>query len=153
LSSGRRAALESEGEHLIRPLKTGDAPGIASLLGELGYPADAAVVERRVPRLPEDGLVLIAEARGAVVGLATAYLTQTIYADHPVCVLSALVVSERERGGGWGRRLVRRVEAWAQQAGAYRVTLASGLARLDAHAFYERLGYQNTAHRYSRLLE
>jgi len=48
---------------------------------------------------------------------------------------------------------VEAVEGWAREQRAHRVTVASGLARAEAHAFYERLGYEHTARRYSRLLQ
>jgi GNAT superfamily N-acetyltransferase len=69
-----------------------------------------------------------------------------------VAILSALIVAGDHRGQGVGRSLVDTVETWALGRGAGRIVVAAGLARPGAHAFYERLGYEHTARRYSKLL-
>jgi GNAT superfamily N-acetyltransferase len=139
---------------MIRPPRPGDGDGIAALLGQLGYPASSAAVQARLADCVDRGrvAVFVAETGHTPVGLATAYAVPVIHADRPVAVLSALVVHEAHRRKGVGRQLLEAVEAWAREQRAYRITLSSGLAREDAHAFYERLGYEHTARRYSRLL-
>ena len=44
-------------------------------------------------------------------------------------------------------------EDWARARGVGRIVVASGLARSDAHAFYESLGYQHNARRYNKRLD
>ena len=60
----------------------------------------------------------------------------------------ALVVDARYRRKGIGAALMGSIETWARERGAGVVVLNSGDGRADAHAFYERLGYENTARRY-----
>jgi hypothetical protein len=48
--------------------------------------------------------------------------------------------------------LLQQLGAWARALGANRIVDTSGLARTDAHAFYERIGYEHTARRFSRSL-
>ena len=70
-----------------------------------------------------------------------------------MAMLSVLVVSAQARRRGIGRSLVNEAEQWARASGAGRVVIASGLARADAHGFYESLGYQHNARRYSKRLD
>ena len=44
-----------------------------------------------------------------------------------------------------GKMLMDRVEQLALQEGAPYIGLASGIRRTEAHAFYERLGFQKTS--------
>lgn len=50
-------------------------------------------------------------------------------------------VADDERGRGVGTDLMRWVEAWAVERGAVLIQLTTDKRRLDAHRFYERLGY------------
>lgn len=142
------------GLSVIRAPRASDLEAIAGLLGELGYPSSASAVEVRLAEFIKAAhlAVFVADNGHGPVGLATAYVVPAVHADHPVAVLSALVVAEGERGKGVGRQLVEAAHAWARDRHAYRITVSSGLAREGAHAFYERLGYVHTSRRYSRLL-
>lgn len=53
-------------------------------------------------------------------------------------------VSVPERGRGVGTDLMRWVEAWARDRGAALVQLTTDKRRVDAHRFYERLGYTSS---------
>jgi len=123
------------------------------LLGELGYPARAEVVAHRLARLlTSRAVAYVAEGGGDVLGLCTAHLFDVIHEDPPVVMLSVLVVAGRARRRGVGRRLMDEAERWARASGTGRVVIASGLARADAHAFYESLGYVHNARRYAKRL-
>ena len=139
---------------VIRSPLTSDLEALASLLGELGYPVSPSAVASRLDRLAQhaDIAVLVADRSGTPVGLATAHIIEAIHVDEPVAMLTALVVAEHHRGRGIGRMLVDAAEAWSVRSGALRITVASGLARAVAHAFYEAMGYENTARRYSKIL-
>src|SRR5690606_16829025 len=57
-------------------------------------------------------------------------------------VVQSLVVDERHRGAGIGRVLMEAAERTAKAKGMASVVLSSRIDRLDAHAFYEALGYE-----------
>ena len=137
---------------VIRPPSPTDLPALTDLLGQLGYPAKPLAVKTRLDRLAEQAnvTVLVADRDGTPVGLATAHILDVIHADTAVAILTALVVGEAHRHHGIGRSLVDAAETWAIQRGASRITVATGLARAGAHAFYERLGYEHTARRYAK---
>jgi GNAT superfamily N-acetyltransferase len=143
---------------LIRPAARADASAIAPLLGQLGYPTTAESVAARFARVAgsENDLAWVAadpgEDPGAIVGFAAGHFFWPYELDRPVAELTALVVAESRRGTGAGRALVATFEEWATAAGSVRATVASSFRRTDAHAFYERLGYEQLAKKFEKSL-
>jgi GNAT superfamily N-acetyltransferase len=131
---------------------SGDAPALACLLGQLGYPADAGAVARRMARLGDDRLI-VAEADGGVVGFAQLHVSQAIESDGDAAKLAALVVDDDMRGRGIGRQLVAAVEAEARARGCVLLYVTTAERRADAHAFYERVGLAYTGRRYAKRLD
>jgi GNAT superfamily N-acetyltransferase len=136
----------------VRPPKPEDTPALVALLKQLGYPVTHSLVERQTALSAADSRmrVLVAELEREVVGLATGHLLLVIHEENPLAMLTALVVRDDARGTGIGRTLVDAIHTWARELGAKRIVVTSGLARTDAHAFYERIGYEHTARRFSR---
>ena len=137
----------------IREAADGDAPSLAGLLGQLGYPADARDLPRRLTRLAERGtaVAFVAEMEGRVVGVTTAHAFASIHAERDVAWLTTLVVDEKARGQGIGSTLVTRAEAWAIQHGAPRISLTSALHRKHAHDFYKTRNYEHTGVRLTKI--
>jgi GNAT superfamily N-acetyltransferase len=54
-------------------------------------------------------------------------------------------VDSTSKGKGVGNVMMTLAETWATDHGFTSVALASSVTRPDAHAFYERIGYQRTA--------
>jgi N-acetylglutamate synthase-like GNAT family acetyltransferase len=133
----------------VRPARLDDAPALVSLLAELGYPADAGTLERRLAALVADPAVtvLVAERDGRVVGLASMHVMPLIERA-PLGRLSAIVVAADERRAGIGRALVERVESEARARGCERLELTSAERRADAHAFYRDLGFEPASQRF-----
>ncbi len=129
----------------IRPAAPSDAPALRELMVQLGYPADAAELARRLALvLASPGhAVLVAVIADRPVGLAHVALLPLLE-DEGSAHLLALVVDEAHRSRGLGAHLVAAVEAWAAGAGAPRVVVRSNIVRTRTHAFYERLGYVRT---------
>jgi GNAT superfamily N-acetyltransferase len=138
----------------IRVATPDDAAHVAALFVEFEHPTDAAALPGRIARFVADDrrTALVATLSGTVVGVATAHLYATLHADEPAVMLSALVVTNTVRGQGVGRALVDAVGTWAHERGARRLVVTTALRRADAHAFYERLGFEHTGRRYQRLL-
>ena len=133
----------------VRRAEPGDVAGIAGLLGELGYPGQAAAVALRLERvLASRAAAFIADLGGSAVGLCTIHLFDVIHEDAAVAMLSVLIVTADVRRAGVGRRLVEEAEQWARTSGAGRIVVATGLSRKAAHSFYEALGYEHNARRY-----
>src|SRR5439155_16123767 len=96
--------------------------------------------------------VLVAEVNDQVVGLAHLQVSPAIERDRPAAKLGALVVDEAHRGHAIGRALVEAAEAEARLRGCELLFLTTSVRRDDAHAFYERLGLEQTGRRYGRTL-
>jgi GNAT superfamily N-acetyltransferase len=141
-------------EITIRPPSDRDLDALGELMGQLGYPAGADSMQRRLASFGDDPrtIVLVAESESEPVGVAMAHLSPAIHLDQPVAMLIALVVADGSRSRGVGRQLVAAVEDWAKRSGARRMSVTTNVARHRAHAFYERLGYENTGRRYLKLL-
>jgi GNAT superfamily N-acetyltransferase len=145
---------EMRTEPRIRSAAAADAPTIAALLGELGYPADArSVAARLAPLLPRgDMAILVAELEGAVVGLGSVFLLPVLHENGARAMITALVVSESTRRRGVGRLLVRSLQAFARENGCTRIIVTTANHRADAHQFYEDIGFSWTGRRYGSTL-
>ena len=138
----------------FRTATSDDAEQLSTLLGELGYPTPASEIPARLATLValEKSLVLVAAREGQAVGLITVIIYPSIHARAPVSLITSLVVSSEMRGHGIGSSLVARAEEWAAENGAGRLTVGSGLQRVETHLFYEQRGYKRSGIRFAKLL-
>jgi GNAT superfamily N-acetyltransferase len=140
----------------IRQPVAEDAPRLASLSSELGYPATGAEITARLARLlgRADHCLRVAESPS---GEAIAWIhahEQAILESAPWCEIAGLVVDPAHRGEGAGRALVTAVEAWARERGLAVVKVRSNVVRQESHPFYQRLGFDRikTQHVYRKPL-
>jgi GNAT superfamily N-acetyltransferase len=119
-----------------------DAPVLAELSAQLGYPAAPAELAARLADLGAraDHRVWVARSGETVVGWLHAFVARYLV-DDPFVEIGGLVVAEGERGHGIGPRLVDEACAWARAQGLARVGVHSNVLRADAHRFYERIGF------------
>jgi len=138
----------------FRSAEAADAPVIAALLTQLGYPTEPAEVPGRLARFTAHGggLVLVAEVAGEVGALAALEFTHPIHHPHPVAHLSAFVVAAGQRRRGLGRTLLAEVERAAADAGCRRIVVTSAEPRAEAHAFYTANGWAYTGRRFMKEL-
>jgi GNAT superfamily N-acetyltransferase len=139
------AGMEDENERVrVRAARPADAGQLAALCGQLGYPAMAEQVRCRLDRVQQDeaNAVLVAEgAGGQVIGWVQVYV-RPLVVDDLNAELGGLVVDERIRSHGVGRRLMEEAEAWARAHGCEAVNVRSNVIRERAHHFYEEIGYR-----------
>ena len=142
----------------VRTASLDDAPALASLLAELGYPSEIEHVRARLARVlradGESGTDAVFIATGADLGGALGFLSvhrfAALHDDADVALITALVVAERARGLGVGRRLVDHAVDTARRWGCGRLIVTTHVRRAGAHAFYERIGFELTGRRYVR---
>lgn len=141
-------------EVAIREAGEADAPAVARLLAELGYPAAADAVARRLARLAESDadVTFVAVVDGEVAGLAGLQTGLALEYDKPVAKLSALVVAEAWQRRGIGSALARAVEDEARRRACGLLYLTSAERRSDAHTFYRQLGFEQTGRRFAKRL-
>jgi len=128
----------------VRTALLEDAPALARLSGQLGYPATIEQILARMAVIqndPSSGL-FVAEESGAVLGWMH-LLNQHLIEYGSRIEVAGLVVDETARGRGIGRCLMDRAEEWAREQGSHTVHLRSNVTRAGAHAFYERLGFKH----------
>lgn len=138
----------------IRRATRSDAKHIALLLTELGYPATAGDAQDRLAlALKRDtGRCLVAQSAAEVIGMVAAELVPYFPDGSVVCRVTALVVSSRHRGRGVGAELLAAIGDFAREHHCSGIELTSGQHRIDAHRFYERLGFSKTSFRFFRAL-
>lgn len=128
----------------IRPARSTDAPELARLATQLGYPSTTAQVVRRLEAFfsKSECAVFVAEGEGgALAGFVSVQSRHQIESD-PDAVIEGLVVDASDRRRGVGRALMAEAEGWARGQGLGRVRLRSNTIRTEARAFYESIGYR-----------
>jgi N-acetylglutamate synthase-like GNAT family acetyltransferase len=138
----------------IRDAEREDAEAVAALIGQLGYPTSAEAVARRLARLAasEADSCLVAQLDGEVVGLASIHRSLSLEYEDPAAKLSALIVDARYRRRGIGEALVSASEAEARKRGCCLMFVTTAERRADAHAFYRRVGFEETGRRFAKQL-
>jgi GNAT superfamily N-acetyltransferase len=111
-----------------------------------------AEVAQRQPLLGPGEHALIAELGERVAGCLTTSTMRVLHRPAPVGRIAMMVVEADLRGRRIGERLVGEAERLLAADGCYMVEVTSQLQRVDAHRFYERLGYEKTSVRLARTL-
>ena len=139
---------------VVREATLADASVVAPLLGELGYPTTPTQARARLRRMlaRDDQKVLVAENAEAALGVLVLHVFPSLTYDRDIALIMTLVITEKARGVGVGRKLVDRAEVVARSLGASRLMVTTHNRRADAHAFYERLGFEFTGRRYVRAI-
>ena len=137
----------------IRRATAGDVPAIVALLADdvLGgtrespddlVPYEAAFAE--IDRDPQH-LLLVADRAGVVVGTAQlTFLPGLSHMGATRAQVEAVRVGSAARGMGLGGELIEWCVERARERGCSMVQLTSDATRVDAHRFYERLGFRPT---------
>ena len=127
----------------IRPMAAADAPRVAVLTTQLGYPVEAGELLARLDDVwarTDDGLLVATDADDEVIGwVHVARIALLERSD--IALINGLVVDEGSRSAGIGAGLVAAAEAWARDHGATTIMVRSRSTRERAHRFYERIGY------------
>ncbi len=127
---------------------------MAALATQLGYPASAEQITRRLEAIAAGdggsdgggsggggggggGEVLVAEVDGRVVGWGHVASVVSLEAE-PFAELRGLVVDETVRGRGIGAQLVKAAEDWGRERGMEVLRVRTNVVRERTHRFYER---------------
>jgi GNAT superfamily N-acetyltransferase len=129
----------------IRKARQTDATRIAELSGQLGYPTTARQMAVRLKRAlgAREGACFVAEEQGqGVIGWIHVSVTPLLEVERRAEV-NGLVVDEKVRRRGAGRKLLEAGEKWARKMGCPGMSVRSNVIRDRAHAFYLRAGYEH----------
>lgn len=132
----------------------GDAPCLAHLMTELGYPTSIDEMAARMAALTgrADHAVFVMVHEAVAAGMVAVSASPSLFSNDPQGAIIALVVSSRFRGRGIGALLVERGEKWFRENGIGYVTVKPSRHREDAHRLYARLGYEHSGLRFSKSL-
>jgi GNAT superfamily N-acetyltransferase len=140
----------------MRRARATDAEDIVQLTKQLGYDLIMSDAVERIRRIVsrDSEQFLIAEVDGRAAGWVHAALVEYVESE-PFVMIGGLVVDKAHRRQGIGRLMMERVEEWAKQRECLAIRLSSSSTRTVAHAFYERMGYENikTQYAFAKLLD
>jgi ribosomal protein S18 acetylase RimI-like enzyme len=137
----------------VRDGEKGDAPRLADLVTELGYPVKAGELWSRIEKMPVDFhrtlVAIVSEELVGFIGL----LTLPVYEhSQPIGWVLSLSVSPRRRRQGVGSALLEASEKFYRERGVTDLRLHSGLQRTEAHEFYEKMGFNRSGYRFRKNL-
>ena len=141
----------------ISPMLLNDAPDVAQLASQLGYPVKPEEVVANFQFIRDNSSQEVFVARTEIMGPAIGWLHAFVHfsvATGPRCEIGGVVVDESFRGRGVGTQLMLAAEAWAKSKNLAGIRFSSRTSRTDAHRLYERLGYQiqKTSHVFGKQL-
>ena len=131
---------------MIREINILDAKDIQEICkDELGYDVDINTVKTQIEKLSIDykhHIIAVYEDKetSKVVGFVHAEMYESLYSDIGLNVLG-LAVNSNFQGKGIGKKLMVFVEEYALNNNINFIRLNSGSHRLEAHKFYENIGY------------
>lgn len=144
-----------EADFRIRTAQRADVPAIVALfaaddIGGHGDTTDASALPayeaafERIGASPNETLY-VAEQDGEVVGTFQTMLTTTMTGRGASSMIIEAVQTRADcRGQGIGATMIAFCLEKAKEQGCRQAQLTSNAARLDAHRFYERLGFQKS---------
>jgi GNAT superfamily N-acetyltransferase len=139
----------------IRRATDSDVPAIIRLHDQLdpGEPriadADALRIFARINSYPDYG-IYVAESDGRIVGtFGLLVMDKLAHNGRPSGLVEDVVVDETLRGRGIGREMMRFAMEYCRTRGCYKLALSSNLKRVEAHGFYETLGFRKHGFSYT----
>ncbi|MBU7595684.1 GNAT family N-acetyltransferase [Metabacillus halosaccharovorans] len=140
----------------IREATINDAPELASLMDQLGYPTSVNTFKLRFSAITgnQNYHTLVAELDRKVVGMAGVCSSLFYEYDGSYVRIVAFVVDTNHRRKGIGKKLIQEAESWAKEQGAIAIGLNSGNReeRKNAHQFYLNMGYKDKSIGFSKSL-
>jgi ribosomal protein S18 acetylase RimI-like enzyme len=138
----------------LRPAREADAERVAPLMAELGYPSTVEDVQDRLRSSlnSQTSGRLVAQADSEVIGMMSMELIPYFPTGSTICRVTSLVVSSRHRSRGVGEKLMAAAAKFARERGCSGIEVTSADRRVDAHRFYQRLGFTRAGLRFFQTL-
>ena len=144
----------------IRNAKKKDINEILSLLYQLQRPKpktsseNLAFRKRIYQYLDEkDKKIVVAEQDSKIVGVVSMMLLPRLNHSKLELYVPELVVSEDHRGLGIGKSLMESCVKIAEKKKCFRIRLESGNKRKEAHQFYKKIGFEQSALSYTKVVD
>ena len=134
--------------HMIREINISDAEEIQKICKTaLGYDVDINTVSNQIKKLSCDNknhILAVYEDENTKkgIGFVHAQVYESVYSDTGLNILG-LAVDPDFRGNGVGKKLIGYIEKYAMDNGISFIRLNSANHRVEAHKFYEDIGYKS----------
>ena len=129
---------------MIRNIKIEDAEAIQRICNiSLGYSVSIETVMKQIQKLSEDvnhHYIYVYEELQTVVGFVHAEVYESLYSYAGMNILGLAVLPEFQ-GKGIGKELMNHLELKAKDDSVTFIRLNSADYRVEAHKFYESIGY------------
>jgi ribosomal protein S18 acetylase RimI-like enzyme len=144
----------------IRKANKKDINEILNLLYQLQRPRPKTIPEslafrkRIYQHLNEkDKKIFMAEQDSKIVGMVSMMFLPRLNRSKLELYIPELVVSENHRGVGIGKSLMDSCVDIAKKKKCFRIRLESGNQRKDAHQFYKKIGFEQSALSYTMTVD
>jgi GNAT superfamily N-acetyltransferase len=129
----------------VRAAAATDAAAIADLMTQLGYPATADDISRRLGYWLRDraSQILLAVCDSTVIGCLSLHAVPYLERTGRWARIESFIIDEAARGGGAGTILLGAAEELAREWGCLTMEVTSSRTREDAHAFYRKSGFSD----------
>ncbi len=127
---------------IIRRATTEDSEVISGLSRQLGYPAKATTIRKRLSKLLDSDAhqVFVAVIDNTLVGWIHGFYSLQVESD-PFVEIGGLVVHEKHRKKGIGTALITAIDAWAKEKECAKLRVRSNVVRKESQRFYEKLWF------------
>jgi len=134
----------------VRPARPSDATAIELLYRQLVDQPTVCVLAARIQAISEDARtsLLVCDIEGvAKATVLVSLCSDVMYNDQPFAVVENLVVDVAHRNQGLGEALLQHVEEFCTSSDCSKIMLLSSSIRVDAHRFFEHLGFRSDTKR------
>lgn len=136
---------------MIREAKKEDLERIVELYGFLDPTndfQDKIKLNETWDEILSNGYVkcLVLEVDGIIVASSTVNILPNLTRGiKPYSIVENVITHPDYQGNGYGKRIMNHIIEMSKEAGCYKVMLLSGSKRVDAHKFYEAIGFDSTS--------
>lgn len=133
---------------MIRKATVDDIPGLDKVMQVISDgPGDKEKMAQLIRKISQDEqkylLVAIDRENNEIVGSLLGVVFEDICGDcRPILLVENVAVLEKCQGNGVGRRMFEEIESWGRKMDCHYEMLVSGMNRVGAHKFYERIGFE-----------
>ena len=144
---------------LIRESINYDISSILNLLYDLERPRpldddDVKIFKNKISDYFSDSQkdIIVAEQDKEIVGVVSIIYLQRLNRVKSEMYIPELIVTEKLRSSGIGKKLIHHCMELAKKKNCYRIRLESGNQRKESHKFYKSMGFEQSAQSFSKYM-
>lgn len=128
-----------------RTITPDDAKDVQSLSKQLGYEMSLDDTVEQINEIlsSKNDFAAVAVRENKIIGWIHVFRTIRLESK-PFVEIGGLVVDEKYRSKGIGRKLIGAIKQWCSQNNVYDLRVRSNVKRNDAHQFYASVGFNET---------